>query len=613
MTMLLWRRRYAAAVVFSCALLAACGGGDGGSYLAMPVVPAAPSEPIDPLAPYMRQAVEWQRCDTTDEVMAGVVRDYGTAVACGTVRVPLDYADTARGELTLPLLRLAAGGGAPRLGSIVFNLGGPGDDGYLTAIGIADLIVLGNPEDPTGGRLKELAARYDLVGFSPRGIGRAKPLTCRIARNDIQLPDPMADALADQNVARSRHDDKLVADACASEALAPFVNTDATARDLDVIRAALGDDKLHYVGYSYGTRLGLWYATLFPQRVGRMLLDSSLDLSTPDGPHGLTTPAALQHVLDGIVAPWAAQHGDVIDIGSDADAVRAILPSAPRWAQYSLGPELIGNLATRWQSDEVLAILAALRGITAIDAAHPQLEPQDWEPLLAARVFALDPERNARALAYARAAVVAMRPTPESIFAQSVLDVPGLEPSDPILVTNDLAARMVTRCNDTPKLGLQFWLDDARISAARYPLAGASLLNAPCEYWSHPVRAMPPLTTANGAAPILMLQTEFDARTPADGAQRTLSALGHASMVMVKGDYTHGVFPYGTACADAPVAEYFLTGALPPRYQECAGILLPEPVPAEALGRRSVRSEPQRYTDPAAAQRALERLHRRIR
>jgi len=616
-TMFMLRRRHAAAVVLLCALLSACGGGDGGSFSAVPVVPVAPAAPVapaDPLVPYMRQSVEWQGCDTSDEVMAGVVRDYGAAVACGTVRVPLDYADPARGELTLPLVRIAAGGGAAtRLGSIVFNPGGPGADGYLTGVLIADLIVLGDPADPTGGRLKEMAARYDLVGFSPRGIGRAKPLTCRIARSDIQLPDLTADALGDANVARSRHNDKLLANACGAEALAPFINTDATARDLDVIRAALGDDKLNYVGYSYGTVLGLWYATLFPQRVGRMLIDSTADVSTPDGPLGLTMPAAMQYALDGIIAPWAAQYGDVVDVGRSADAVRAVLPSAPHWAQYGLGNDLVVNLMERWRSDEVLAILAALRGITGIDAAHPHLEAQDWEPLLAAHAFAFDPQRNARALDYARAAVAAMQPTPESLFAASVLDVPGLEPSDPIVIANDLAVQVVTRCNDTPALGLQFWLDYVRISAPRYPLMGAWMLGQPCEYWPHPVRTMPPLATANEAGPILMLQSEFDTRTPADGAQRTFSALGNARMVMVKGDYTHAVFPYGTACADAPVAEYFLTGALPPRYQECAGIPLPEPVPADASARRSLRGESTRYTDPEAAQRALERLHRLIR
>lgn len=605
MRMSMWRRRDAAAALFLCALLAACGGGSDST------APAAPVAPADPLAPYMRQSVEWQGCDTSDEVMAGIVRDYGAAVACGTVRVPLDYADPARGELTLPLLRIAAGGGAPRLGSILFNPGGPGADGYLSGVDLADLIVLGNPEDPTGGRLKEMAARYDLVGFSPRGIGHARQLSCRIARSELQLPDPTADALDDQNIARSRHNDKLLADACAADPLAPFVNTDATARDLDLIRAALGEDKLNYIGYSYGTRLGLWYATLFPQRVGKMLVDSTVDVSTPDGPYELTAPAALQHVMDDIVAPWAAQYGDDIDVGNDADAVCAILPSAPRWARDNLGYELVGNLAVRWQSDEVLAILAALRGITQIDAAHPQLQAQDWEPWLAAHVFALDPDRNARALDYARAAVAAMQPTPESLFAESVLDVPGLQPSDPIVIGNELAVRNVIRCNDTPKLGLPFWLDYLRNAASHGPWTALTMLSTPCEYWPHPVRAMPPLATANSASPILMTQSEFDTRTPADGAQRTFAVLGDARMVMVKGDYTHGVFPYGTACADAPVAEYFLTGALPPRYQECAGILLPEP--DGALMSRSLRGEPGRYVDAEAAQRVLERMHRRIR
>lgn len=234
--------------------------GRGPAAVAPGATTATPLEPLPAqippnLARYYAQQLGWQSCDGEFE--------------CTTFKVPLDYADPAAGDVTLTAARLRSTGGTGRLGSLLVNPGGPGGSAVEYMEGSARSF------DPG------LRARYDLVGLDPRGVGRSSPVTClsgdrmdAFTAVDI-TPDDQAeiDALV---VA-----DKEFAEGCRqrSGAVLGHVSTVEAARDMDVLRALLGDERLSYLGKSYGTFLGATYAGLYPARVGRMVLDGAMDPS----------------------------------------------------------------------------------------------------------------------------------------------------------------------------------------------------------------------------------------------------------------------------------------------------------------------------------------------
>ncbi len=188
---------------------------------------------------------------------------------CTTVTVPLDYDRPDGRTIDLALLRAPAADPRQRVGSLVVNPGGPGAPG--TSYAAQSGLVFRDP----------LLDSFDIVGFDPRGTGASSPVDCL---TDAQLDayiaaDPSPDDAAERR--RFRRDVLALGDGCAAKSgeLAAHVSTVEAARDLDVIRAVLGDRKLDYFGASYGTKLGATYAELFPRRVGRLVLDGAVDLS----------------------------------------------------------------------------------------------------------------------------------------------------------------------------------------------------------------------------------------------------------------------------------------------------------------------------------------------
>ncbi len=132
-----------------------------------------------------------------------------------------------------------------------------------------------------------------------------------------------------ENLQRAQHNARLMAQACLNNPLSQHIHTEATARDMDLVRALLGDDKLHYIGYSYGTWLGAWYARLFPERVGRMLLDSSLNIGERLDEQLILQEMADQRILDQIMLPYAARHQDKLALGDAATLHNALLALSP--------------------------------------------------------------------------------------------------------------------------------------------------------------------------------------------------------------------------------------------------------------------------------------------
>ncbi|HET9379882.1 MAG TPA: alpha/beta hydrolase [Streptomyces sp.] len=246
-------------------------------------LPAAVAEDTGPgLSRFYRQKVTWTACEEQE-----APKD----LQCGKVTVPLDYARPGRGTLDLAVARYRATGDSR--GSVVLNFGGPGGPG------VSQLAAAGE-------EFMELTDGYDVVSFDPRGVGRSSPVSCgagfadlaQAAEGDEDAEDPLPElALL-----------RRAAEECAKNSgpVLPHIGTVSASRDLDVIRAALGDDKLNYLGFSYGTRLGAVYAAQFPDRVGRLALDGVDTLTEPLAEQGRVGALGQQTALENFIE-WCAE------------------------------------------------------------------------------------------------------------------------------------------------------------------------------------------------------------------------------------------------------------------------------------------------------------------
>ncbi|MGW1797612.1 alpha/beta hydrolase [Streptomyces sp. NPDC001984] len=235
---------------------------------------AATAPPQPDLTRFYHQKVTWSACTGR-----GVAKD----LQCGKVTVPLDYARPGAGTIDVALARYRATGASR--GSVLLNFGGPGGPGVST--------LAADGKDYMG-----LTNGYDVVTFDPRGVGRSSPVSCgegADAASGTAEPTPnTSDPQAILELLRQA----AVRCATRSGPVLPHIGTVNTSRDMDVIRQALGDKKLNYLGFSYGTRLGAVYAAQFPDKVGRMVLDGVDTLTEPLSEQGLVGAEGQQTALD---------------------------------------------------------------------------------------------------------------------------------------------------------------------------------------------------------------------------------------------------------------------------------------------------------------------------
>ena len=260
--------RLPVAIALLAGLLAACSAGSaphstspaspsGRAYPSGP--PLGPAGPLPTtLAGYDAQKLRWRPCDH--------------GFQCARLLVPFDYQRPGWRRFSLPVIRLAATGPGARIGSLVVNPGGPGGSGVQYALGARSEISAA------------VRARFDVVGFDPRGVGGSMPVVHCLS--DAELDRFFATSDTPGNTAQRAavvSESKLFARGCEKQsgALLPYVGTANAARDMDVLRAALGDAKLTYLGKSYGTYLGTWYAQLFPSHVRALVLDGAVDPAEP--------------------------------------------------------------------------------------------------------------------------------------------------------------------------------------------------------------------------------------------------------------------------------------------------------------------------------------------
>ncbi|MER5965711.1 alpha/beta hydrolase [Streptomyces sp. NPDC002057] len=471
---------------------------------AAPAVPA-PRAAVDPLKPYTQQKPRWKRCDA----------EAPAAYECATIRVPLDYTRPGGRKLDIAVSRTKATDPRARRGVLLLNPGGPGGSGLDMPLWLA-------PELPDA-----VKRTYDLIGFDPRGVGRSSPVSCGLNGDELNWQRPYKAATFDKDVRWAR----TVAAKCRAKGggVLPHLTTRNTARDLDVIRAALGEKKISYLGYSYGTYLGAVYTQMFPRRSDRFVLDSAVD------------PA---RIWRGMIQVWAE--------GAEPAFTRWSAWTAERHATYGLGDTPAKVRTTFWD-------LVARADRQPIELDGTLLTGDD---IRSGRAEFFDVATAAETVARLRKAAEGGTPAPARSW-------PGTSPS-PVPPTfaravpsdNMDASFWAVVCADTrawPRDPEQYRRDAVR-DKARYPLYGdfASHIK-PCAFWGN---GSEPATEVNNTVGALILQNEWDSQTPLVSGQGLRRTLKGSRMVTVLGGQGHGVYGSGS-CADGTATAYLVTGRLP--------------------------------------------------
>ncbi|MHC0432005.1 alpha/beta hydrolase [Streptomyces sp. O3] len=466
------------------------------------------------LESYYGQRLSWRECGVPD-------------FSCASLRVPLDYESPGGRDIKLAVARKEATGPGKRIGSLQVNPGGPGGSAiqYLQAYA-----GIGYPEP--------VRARYDMVAVDPRGVARSEPVEC--------LDGPRMDAYTqvdftpdDQRETKDLTQAfKSFAASCERESgtVLPHVSTVEAARDMDVLRAALGDEKLRYVGASYGTFLGATYAELFPRRTGRLVLDGAMDPSLPALQLNLDQTAGFETAFQSFAEDCVTRADCPLGTGTPEEAGQRLKDF---FRELDRTPVPTGEDRPLGESLATTGVIAAMYD----EGAWPQLRDglasamteDDGAGLLslADAYYERGPDGDYGNLMSANAAV-------------NCLDLP------PAVTSPDEVAQVLPDFEKaSPVFGEGFaW----------------SSLN--CAYWPVKATGQPHRTEAKGAAPIVVVGTTRDPATPYEWAEALAAQLDSATLLTYDGD-GHTAYGRGSTCIDTAINRYLLQGDPPPDDTTC--------------------------------------------
>ncbi|MFC0599826.1 alpha/beta hydrolase [Streptomyces palmae] len=497
--------------------------------LAAAVPAAAAPEPAARPAPAPRQQpLDWGPCSAAQKELNAA------GAECAKVTVPLDYADPGGRTIRIAISRIKAASGAKRRGILLSNPGGPGGTGLAGTLALRPA-------------LREVADEYDLIGFDPRFLGESTPVRCAPAR-PAPPPGPVTSPRRDfdASVASARDAARRCQEYGDNAELLPHASTRNVARDMDAVRAALGESRLSYYGVSYGADLGAVYTQLFPGRTDRMVIDSSTDPAATQYELFQRAGAPLEAGLDEW-AGWAARHHGTYRLGATGAQVRATV-------QGLLGQAEHRPIAVAGQRLNAPVLRLLLRQL---------VQHQENDPALASVVRDLVDAAAGRPI----------EPGPELTALLELLNSPELGDS--------MVGGALFMCGDGgwpaggwPKDPETYWRNIQR-SRADQPVFGPVVndMIAPCAFWGTEPRE--PGTAIGNDVPVLMLQARRDNNVPYEGALALHRRLTGSRLVTAD-IRSHGV--YGRAidghepvpCADQAVNAYLRGGTLPAQDIECA-------------------------------------------
>jgi len=502
-------RRWLLATAFSATLTV-------GGVLAVGQSMAAVTTPVSGAADgHAVPAIAWNDCSTVAD--PGERASLQAAGAqCGQMAVPLDYTHPNGRRITLTLSRVRAGDPAHRRGVLMLNPGGPGD----AALGLPAALKEGAPD---------LAARYDLIGMDPRFVGASSPVTCRWP-TDFELRSAGPDR---QTFGQSVSFARDLAAGCAggNADLLPFASTRNTARDMDLVRAALGEPRVSYVGWSYGSYLGAVYTQMFPQRADRFVLDSAVD---PDvyaaglfPSMGPATEAALRNW-----AGWAAARDATYHLGTTVPRVLATVDGIYRAAERA--PLRVGSFQV---DSHVLPVLLFI---------PIRIDTDDSYAAIAGDIVALKTAAGGTPVA----------PTDDLAAYLALIQHPASD-------TTAGASSVIFCADQVVSHDPETYYRDIQAHRSEEPHFGALSRNVtPCTFW--PITPVERPTRISNNVPVLMVGATGDPRTTYQGQLNLHRELAGSRLVTLTGAFEHIVYgAEDNACITDTVGAYLLDGTLP--------------------------------------------------
>lgn len=479
----------------------------GGSEVTGPagVIPAGFEE-------IYNQDVEWTRCA-------------GGAFQCADIAVPMDWSDPASPSINIAAQRYLARGESQ--GTVLINPGGPGGSG-TELVSVAP-IIFG----------KELLENYDILGFDPRGVGASEPVSCLDPQEmDRFLATSFGDLTPDL-LEDVKAENAKFGKACADNSgdVLGFVDTQSAAKDMDLIRAVVGDEKLNYLGYSYGTQLGATYAGIYPDNVGRMVLDGAIDLRISAHEQSKQQAIGFENALRAFVTDCQATVGCPLS-GSVDDGMKQI---------DVLLTSLLTNPLRTDDSDRVLTQSLGFYGI-----AQPLYAQQMWPMLRAALTEALAAKDGSGLLELS-----------DSYF--------GREP-DGTYRDNSFEAFVAINCLDSRgDADFATMEQEAADIKAAAPVMGGffGFGGVSCSGWPYDAVAQDFDLAATGANPIMVVGTTNDPATPYVWAQGLAEQLESGFLVTHVGE-GHTAYGMGNQCVVDTVDAFFVNGTVPAKDPNCS-------------------------------------------
>ncbi|WP_461170019.1 alpha/beta hydrolase [Arthrobacter sp. Z1-15] len=466
------------------------------------------------LLPYYSQEVSWGGCE------AGVADEF----RCATVEVPMNYADPGGESIDLAVILAESDGSAQ--GTILVNPGGPGGSGYDA--------VSENLQGITTDRLRE---NFNFLGFDPRGVGRSTPVQCLTDEELDEERSEYLDPSTPAGLAASRASAQELADKCAKNSgpVLGFVDTESAARDMDILRAVAGDEKLNYLGFSYGTFLGATYAELFPETVGRMVLDGGLDPAASNEEITLGQAEGFEKAIRAYVEDCLSSGGCPLS-GTPEQAIETIRALI---ASVEASPMTAKDGRTVTVSTFVSGFIL------------PLYNDQNWPVLTQALEAALqgDPSLMLR-----------------------LADLSADRDPDGTYASNSTVVFSAINCLDYPMTSDdQQMRSDAEELEKASPTLGKYLGygGITCEAWPYDAVNEPHEIHASDADDLLVIGTTGDPATPYEWSVSLAEQLDSATLVTWEGE-GHTAYGRGDECIADTVDDYFIDGTVPSGDKVCS-------------------------------------------